>query len=137
LAAPSAGCFYIEKNSTWNSTWRAEKCMTNDGSHSEPASALVGGERHWALARTQAAAARSRRRDADYSGRQKEWLLALDGVPSMVFGVLLMMFPGAGALALVLWIGAYIFVAGCLLVALGLRLRTWGRGYDAAALRVA
>jgi uncharacterized membrane protein HdeD (DUF308 family) len=68
---------------------------------------------------------------------QKEWLLALGGVLSMVFGILLMMFPGAGALALILWIGAYMFVAGCLLVVLGLKLRTWGRSQDAAALRVA
>ena len=68
---------------------------------------------------------------------KKEWLLALGGVLSMVFGILLMMFPGAGALALVLWIGAYMFVAGCLLVVLGLKLRTWGRSQDAAALRVA
>ena len=68
---------------------------------------------------------------------KKEWLLALGGVLSMVFGILLMMFPGAGALTLVLWIGAYMFVAGCLLVVLGLKLRTWGRSQDAAALRVA
>ena len=68
---------------------------------------------------------------------EKEWLLALGGVLSMVFGILLMMFPGAGALALVLWIGAYMFVAGFLLVVLGLKLRTWGRSLDAAALRVA
>jgi uncharacterized membrane protein HdeD (DUF308 family) len=58
-------------------------------------------------------------------------------VLSIVFGILLMLFPGAGALALVLWIGAYMFVAGCLLVVLGLRLRTWGRSQDAAARRVA
>ena len=68
---------------------------------------------------------------------RKEWLLALGGALSMVFGILLMIFPGAGALALVLWIGAYMFVAGCLLVALGLELRTWGRSPDATALRVA
>jgi uncharacterized membrane protein HdeD (DUF308 family) len=67
---------------------------------------------------------------------EKEWLLALAGVLSMVFGILLMVFPGAGALALVLWIGAYMFVSGCLLAVLGLRLRTWGRSPD-AALRVA
>jgi uncharacterized membrane protein HdeD (DUF308 family) len=68
---------------------------------------------------------------------EREWLLALGGVLSIVFGILLMIFPGAGALALVLWIGAYLFVAGCLLVVLGLKLRTWGRSREAAALRVA
>jgi uncharacterized membrane protein HdeD (DUF308 family) len=68
---------------------------------------------------------------------QREWLLAISGVLSIAFGILLMVFPGAGALALVLWIGAYMFVAGCLLVVLGLKLRTWGHSQDAAALRYA
>jgi uncharacterized membrane protein HdeD (DUF308 family) len=56
-----------------------------------------------------------------------EWLLALSGVASVVFGALLIVFPGAGALALVLWIGAYALLAGGLLVALGLRLRSWDK----------
>jgi uncharacterized membrane protein HdeD (DUF308 family) len=41
--------------------------------------------------------------------------------------VLLFLFPGAGALAVVIWIGAYALVFGALLIALGVRLRTWGR----------
>ena len=56
-----------------------------------------------------------------------EWLLALSGIASVAFGVLIALFPGAGALALVIWIGAYAFVFGALLVALGLRLRGLGR----------
>jgi uncharacterized membrane protein HdeD (DUF308 family) len=56
-----------------------------------------------------------------------EWLLALSGVASIVFGVAVAFFPAAGALALVIWIGAYMLVFGALLVALGFRLRARGR----------
>jgi uncharacterized membrane protein HdeD (DUF308 family) len=56
-----------------------------------------------------------------------EWLLALSGVLSVAFGVLLMAFPGAGALAVILWIAAYAVVFGAMLVALGAKLRSWSR----------
>lgn len=52
-----------------------------------------------------------------------EWVLMLAGVISVVFGILIAIFPGAGALALVLWIGWFALVVGILRIILGLRLR--------------
>lgn len=66
-----------------------------------------------------------------------EWLLALSGIASIALGVLLMMAPGPGALALVLWIGAYALVSGTLLTVLAFRLRSFGRTHGAQPHRTA
>ena len=58
---------------------------------------------------------------------QGEWLLALTGVMSVVFGVFIAIFPGPGALAVLAWIGAFATVYGILLISLGFRLRSWTR----------
>ena len=58
---------------------------------------------------------------------QGEWVLALSGVLSVLFGLALVINPGAGALAVVWIIGAYAIAFGALLIALGFRLRSWAR----------
>ena len=52
-----------------------------------------------------------------------EWLLGLSGIASVVFGALLVGFPGAGALAVLWIIGAYSILFGILLMILAFRLR--------------
>jgi uncharacterized membrane protein HdeD (DUF308 family) len=56
-----------------------------------------------------------------------EWLLGLSGLLSVALGAALALFPGPGALALVVWIGAYAVLSGTILIALGVRARSWQR----------
>ena len=52
-----------------------------------------------------------------------EWLLILGGVVSIALAIMVAAFPGAGALVLVWWLGAYAFAYGIIVLALALRLR--------------
>ena len=52
-----------------------------------------------------------------------EWLLILGGIISVLFGIGVMLAPGAGALALIWVIGTYAVIIGVLLVALAFRLK--------------
>ncbi len=54
-----------------------------------------------------------------------EWLLVLAGIASVVFGVLLLFQPAAGALVLIWWIGAWALLFGILLMILAFRMRNW------------
>jgi uncharacterized membrane protein HdeD (DUF308 family) len=58
---------------------------------------------------------------------EREWLLALAGVVSLIFGVLVFLFPAAGALAMVWLVSFYAVFTGVLLVTLALRARKWAR----------
>ena len=52
-----------------------------------------------------------------------EWLLVLAGIVSILFGIVLLIMPGAGALALVFWIGGWMLAIGVLLMILAFRVR--------------
>jgi uncharacterized membrane protein HdeD (DUF308 family) len=52
-----------------------------------------------------------------------EWLLAIEGVLAIVFGLFLVAFPGAGALAVVSVIAAFAIISGVLLLVTAFRLR--------------
>jgi uncharacterized membrane protein HdeD (DUF308 family) len=54
---------------------------------------------------------------------ENEWLLIVSGIVSIIFGVLLIAFPGAGALSLVWLIGSYALFFGILTLILAFRLR--------------
>jgi uncharacterized membrane protein HdeD (DUF308 family) len=52
-----------------------------------------------------------------------EWLLALSGVLSVAFGVIMFAQPGAGALAVVWLIGWFAILAGCVYIGLAFQLK--------------
>ncbi len=53
-----------------------------------------------------------------------EWLLAVSGVASVLFGALMLARPGIGALAVMVWIAVWALVVGIALVGLALRVRS-------------
>lgn len=57
-------------------------------------------------------------------GGHGRWLLALSGLVSLVWGVLLWTAPNAGALVLTWWLGGYALVFGALLLVLAFNLRS-------------
>ena len=58
-----------------------------------------------------------------------EWMLALSGIGSLVFGVLLLFFPAAGALTLAWLIGVYAIFFGVMFLSLSLQLRKLDQPY--------
>jgi uncharacterized membrane protein HdeD (DUF308 family) len=61
-----------------------------------------------------------------------EWLLALSGILSIVFGAALFAFPAMGIVAIAWILGTYAVVSGMVLVALAIRMRLAARHVFAA-----
>ncbi|UPL48831.1 HdeD family acid-resistance protein [Hymenobacter sublimis] len=62
-----------------------------------------------------------------------EWVLMAGGLLSVLFGLILMTRPIAGALVIAWWVGAYAFAFGILLAILAFRLRRQASHQGAAA----
>jgi uncharacterized membrane protein HdeD (DUF308 family) len=54
---------------------------------------------------------------------KRDWLLVIAGIASIVFGVLVIVYPATGALAITWLIGIYALVFGVSMLAFGIRLR--------------
>jgi uncharacterized membrane protein HdeD (DUF308 family) len=55
-----------------------------------------------------------------------EWLLGLAGLVSLIFGILLIVHPGAGVLAVLWLLAAYALILGVLMIILAFKVRSWG-----------
>ena len=64
-----------------------------------------------------------------------EWLLILNGVLSVAFGVVIALWPAAGLVTLVWVVGFYAIVFGVILIALGFRLRSHAARHPAQPAR--
>ena len=65
---------------------------------------------------------------------RNEWLLAGSGLASVIFGVIAAIFPGAGILALIWLLGAWLIVLGVILIAFALSLRQLAHNLTRAAI---
>ena len=64
----------------------------------------------------------------------REWALALAGILSLVFGFLLIIFPGAGLLSLLWLVGIYAIVFGVLFIIRAFQLRSWASSVAAQTI---
>ncbi|HWS84031.1 MAG TPA: DUF308 domain-containing protein [Ktedonobacteraceae bacterium] len=64
----------------------------------------------------------------------REWLLILAGILSVVFGILLIRFPGAGLLSLLWLVSIYAIIFGILLIIRAFQLRSWASSIEAHAV---
>ena len=63
-----------------------------------------------------------------------EWVLGLSGGISILFGYFIVIWPRAGAVAVVAYVAGYAILTGVLLVAAGFRQRRWRAALDRIAV---
>jgi len=61
---------------------------------------------------------------------EDEWRMILSGAISVLFGIVLFIYPGASAISMVWLIGIFTVFFGVLLISLGFRLRKLGREFQ-------
>jgi uncharacterized membrane protein HdeD (DUF308 family) len=61
----------------------------------------------------------------------REWALALAGILSVVFGILLFIYPSAGILSILWLVGIYGIVFGLLFIVRAFQLRSWASSVTA------
>jgi uncharacterized membrane protein HdeD (DUF308 family) len=65
---------------------------------------------------------------------EHEWAMGLAGAATIVIGVLMLLRPLAGGLAVMWWLGAYAIIFGAMMLVLGFRLRSFAHGHGRGAL---
>ncbi len=61
-----------------------------------------------------------------------EWLLALSGAVSLIFGIFIMARPAVGALAMLYFVAIWAIVLGAILIALAVKARRFGNKFGEA-----
>jgi len=64
----------------------------------------------------------------------QEWTLALAGIVSVAFGILLFFFPGAGIVSLLWLVGIYGIIFGLLFIVRAFQLRSWAASATTASV---
>jgi uncharacterized membrane protein HdeD (DUF308 family) len=64
---------------------------------------------------------------------EHEWAMGLAGLATIALGVIMLMRPVIGAVAVVWWLGAYALVFGALMLVVGFRLRSAAHGHGGHA----
>ncbi|MGH7802135.1 MAG: DUF308 domain-containing protein [Thermodesulfobacteriota bacterium] len=62
-----------------------------------------------------------------------EWFLIFAGIASVLFGVLMVLWPGAGALAVLWLIGIFAVIFGVIIIVLAFKLRGLKKNVEQAA----